>query len=65
MMESMKSQITLLEVSGFSVQVSAFVFHLLTPETRNLKPKTLEFGNYDTPILQNSSQSSRQSRHWR
>ena len=55
MMESIKSQITLPEVSGFSVQVLAFVFHLLTTETRNLTPKTLEFGISDTPILQDNS----------
>ena len=30
-------------MSGFSVQVSALVFLLLTPETRNLKPKIVEF----------------------
>ena len=65
MMESMKSQITLPEASGFSVQVSAFVFYLLAPESRNLTPKTLEFGISDAPLFQNSSQSSRHSRQGR
>ena len=32
---------------GFSVQVSASVFLLLTAETRNLTPKTLEFGAWN------------------
>jgi hypothetical protein len=36
-----------IEVSGFSVQVSAFEFLFLTPETRNLTPKSPELGVWD------------------
>jgi hypothetical protein len=36
-LEEWKSQITKTEVSGFSVQVSVFLFLFLTPDTRHLK----------------------------
>jgi hypothetical protein len=37
-LEEQKFQITKTEVSGFSVQVSVFLFFFLTPDTRQLKP---------------------------
>jgi hypothetical protein len=48
-----KSQITMTEVSGFSVQVSAFLF--LFPETRHLTPKTLRVGAWNLIFLQCST----------
>jgi hypothetical protein len=45
-----KPQITLIEVSGFSVQVSVFCFSSLTPDTRHLKPsKLFEVWDFNMP----------------